>query len=67
MRWRDALRVRRGLQDPPALAQTAYLVEAAAASQAAAPRRADGRVLWVAELFVALSERERLPRPRLTA
>jgi phytoene synthase len=58
----DAARVSRAAAAVAALPQTQYLVDAAAAiqPQVSAPRRATDRLLWVAELFVALGERERL-------
>jgi phytoene synthase len=44
-----------------ALAETQFLVDAAAASQplTKADRGISGRVLWVAELFIALQQRDR--------
>lgn len=58
----DAARIARAAQVEAALPQTQYLVDAVAASplQALAPRRAADRLLWVAELFVSLGQRERL-------
>jgi hypothetical protein len=44
------------------LPQTQYLVDVVTASQPAllVPQRTSDRILWVAELFVALGERQRL-------
>jgi len=60
----DAARLRQPDKNP-ALAQTRYLVEAALAAPPATrlPRLTD-RILWVAELFVTLQERNRLPQIR---
>jgi phytoene synthase len=55
----------------PPLAEAAYLVAAAAASQPRPPQSARAsahpladRILWVAELFAALERRERMPGER---
>lgn len=56
----DAARIAR-TQAAAALPQTQHLVDAAAASQLPlAPGRHTGGLLWVAELFVSLGERERM-------
>jgi phytoene synthase len=60
----DAVRPR-ALNRQPALAQTRYLVEAALAGPAVQPRGLTDRILWVAELFVMLQDRNRLPQIRV--
>ena len=57
-----ALRIAAAPRAEAALPQTQFLVDAVVASplQAIAPRRTADRLLWVAELFVSLGERERL-------
>jgi len=58
----DAVRIGKGMPAQAALPQTQYLVDAVTASQPAllVPQRTSERILWVAELFVALGERQRL-------
>jgi phytoene synthase len=58
----DAVRPRSASAMPAALAETQYLVDAVA--QPRLSLRPSSRLLWVAELFVALGERERMPRHR---
>jgi phytoene synthase len=50
----------------PALSEAQFLVDAVAASKPhkAAPRRLSEKVLWVAELFASLNERDRMRRVR---
>jgi phytoene synthase len=55
--WDAALA--RPLAGSPALAQTQFLVDAAASSQSPAPINGiSGQVLWVAELFISLQQRD---------
>lgn len=51
----------------PALAQTQFLVDAVAATQPgeANPGSVSDRIVWVAELFVSLMERDRVGRARV--
>jgi phytoene synthase len=66
----DFIRVRPAASAPePPLAETAYLVDAVAATQprsgvAAGMGGFGDRVLWVAELFASLDARERMPGER---
>ena len=58
----DAICLGKAGQARAALPQTQFLIDAVAASQPPHPfsRRAADRLLWVAELFVSLGERERV-------
>ncbi len=64
----DAARARSPAQSQSALAETQYLVDAVTATKTQQAergrRRVTDRILWVAELFAALQERDRLQRMR---
>ncbi|MBS0278785.1 MAG: phytoene/squalene synthase family protein [Proteobacteria bacterium] len=50
----------RSVATAPALPQTQFLVDAVAQSQISIQRPVENRILWVAELFVSLGERDRM-------